>query len=182
MAFVDLEINFDRVPRKVLWWALRVDGVPEWLLKVVQAMYVGVRSKTHVNSSFSKEFEVKVGVHQGSVLYLLLFIIVLEALSHEFCVGDDEYADDIVILAETFEGLHSVLPPGIRGNDFCVISLAGGATATLQAPGWGHIQKMILGSQAGGGKRFIMTNCWYFHKMLQLEFYKFRLRHYLIFF
>ena len=26
--------------------------------------------------------------------------------------------------------------------------------------------KMILGSQAGGDC-FIMTNCWYFHKMLQ---------------
>ena len=38
MAFVNLEINFDRVPQKLLWWALRVVGVPEWLLKVVQAM------------------------------------------------------------------------------------------------------------------------------------------------
>ena len=52
--------------------------------------------------------------------------------------------------------IHSVLPPGIRGggNDFCVISQAGGeATAKLQEPGWGHIHggKMILGSQAGGG-------------------------------
>ena len=44
-------------------------------------------------------------------------------------------------------------PPGIkRGNDFCVISQAVGATAKLQEPEWGHIQggKMILGSQAGG--------------------------------
>ena len=31
-------------------------------------------------------------------------------------------------------------PPGIRGDDFCVISQAGGATAQLQEPGWGHIQ------------------------------------------
>ena len=82
--------------------------------------------------------------------------------------------------------IHSVLPPGIRGggNDFCVISQAGGeATAKLQEPGWGHIHggKMILGSQAGGNC-FIMTNCWYFDKMLHLEFYKFRLRRYLIFF
>ena len=26
------------------------------------------------------------------------------------------------------------------GNDFCVISQAGGATAKLQQPGWEHIQ------------------------------------------
>ena len=80
--------------------------------------------------------------------------------------------------------LHSVLPPGIRGgDDFCVIRQAGGATAKLQEPGWGHIQGggMILGSQAGGNC-FIVTNCWYFHKMLHLEFYKFRLQQYLIFF
>ena len=81
-----LEKAFGRVPRKVLWWAPCVVGVPEWLVKVVQAMYVGARSRTRVNSSFSEEFEVKVGVHQGSVLSPLLFIIVLEALSREFQV------------------------------------------------------------------------------------------------
>ena len=45
----------------------------------------------------SAEFEVKVGVHQGSVLSPLLFIIVLEALSREFRAGvpwDDLSADD----------------------------------------------------------------------------------------
>ena len=41
--------------------------------------------------------------------------------------------------------------------------------------------EMILGSQAGGNCS-IMTNCWYFHKMIHLECYKFRLRCYLIFF
>ena len=65
----------------LLWWALRVVDVREWLVKVVQATYVGARIRTLVNSSFSEEFEVKVGVYQGSVLSPLLFIIVLEALS-----------------------------------------------------------------------------------------------------
>src|SRR4051812_41943525 len=31
MAFVDLEKAFDRVPREVLWWALRHVGVEEWI-------------------------------------------------------------------------------------------------------------------------------------------------------
>ena len=54
----------------------------------------------------SKEFEVKVGVHQGSVLSPLLFIIVLEALSREFRAGvpwEDLYADDLVIVADSLE-------------------------------------------------------------------------------
>ena len=86
VSFVDLEKAFDRVSQKVLWWALRV-GVPAWLAKIVQAIYVGARSRTRLNSSFSEEFEVKVGVHQRSVLSRRLFIIILEALSRECRVG-----------------------------------------------------------------------------------------------
>ena len=36
MAFVDLEKAFDRVPREVVWWALRSLGVDEWLVTVIQ--------------------------------------------------------------------------------------------------------------------------------------------------
>ena len=48
----------------------------------------------------------KVGVHQGSVLSPLLFIIVLEALSGEFRAGvpwEDLYTDDLVIIADSLE-------------------------------------------------------------------------------
>ena len=67
-------------------------------------MYANARSLVCVDEWYSEEFEVKVGVHQGSVLSPLLFIIVLEALSCEFCSGvpwDDLYADDLVIIAES---------------------------------------------------------------------------------
>ena len=106
MAFVDLEKAFDRVPRKVIWWALRRLGVEEWIVRLVQGMYANARSRVCVGEGFSKEFEVKVGVHQGSVLSPLLFIIVLKALSSEFRAGvpwEDLYADDLVIIADSLE-------------------------------------------------------------------------------
>ncbi|RUS71200.1 hypothetical protein EGW08_021036 [Elysia chlorotica] len=106
MAFVDLEKAFDRVPRKVIWWALRKLGVEEWTVRLVQGMYANARSQVRVGDGYSEEFEVKVGVHQGSVLSPLLFIVVLEALSREFRSGvpwEDLYADDLVIIAESLE-------------------------------------------------------------------------------
>ena len=101
MAFTDLEKAFDRAPRKVIWWALRKLGVEEWIVRLVQGMYANARSHVRVG-----EFEVKVRVHQGSVLSLLLFIIVLETPSREFSSEipwEDLYADDLVIIAESLE-------------------------------------------------------------------------------
>ena len=72
-AFVDLEKAFDRVPRKVLWWAMRKVGVEEWIVRLVQAMYNNARSRVGVGSEYSEEFEVGVGVTRAlfSALYSL---------------------------------------------------------------------------------------------------------------
>ena len=103
-AFVGLERAFDRVTRKVIWWVVRKPGVEERIVHFVQAMYNNTRSKVRVDNTYSDEFKVKVGVNQGSVLSPLLFIIVLEALSREFCTGTPWellHADDLVIIVET---------------------------------------------------------------------------------
>ena len=108
MAFVDLVKALDRVPREVLWWALRVLLVDEWIVKVIQSMYDGTKTAVKLDEDESDEFEVMVGVHQGSVLSPLLFIIVLEAISREFRVGlpwELLYADDLALIADTEETL-----------------------------------------------------------------------------
>ena len=108
LAFVDLEKAFDRVPRSVVWWALRKLGVEEWLVRAVQAMYRGAVSKVRVGNELSEEFSVQVGVHQGSVLSPLLFIIVLQAITEEFktgCPWELLYADDLVLISESLEDL-----------------------------------------------------------------------------
>ena len=77
-----------------------------WHPGLVQAMYNNTRSRMRVGSEYSDEFEIGVGVHQGSVLSPLLFIIVLEALSRDFRVGmpwELFFADDLVIIATSLE-------------------------------------------------------------------------------
>ena len=55
----------------------------EWLVSVIQAMYADTSTMVKLNGRVSKGFGVKVGVHPGSVLSPLLFIIVMEALSRK---------------------------------------------------------------------------------------------------
>ena len=55
----------------------------EWIVRLVQGMYSNARSHVCVG----EEFEVKAGVHQGSVLSPLLFIIVLSPCHVSSAVG-----------------------------------------------------------------------------------------------
>ena len=66
-----------------------------------------MRCRIRVGDGYSEELGVGVGVHQGSVLSLVL-LIVLEALSREFgtgCPWELLYADDLMISAEIMEEL-----------------------------------------------------------------------------
>ena len=94
------------MPREVVWWALRTLGVDEWLVTVIKAMYADTATMVRLNGRVSGGFGVKVGVHQGSVLSPLLFIIVMEALSRTFREGlpmELLYADDLVLTADSEE-------------------------------------------------------------------------------
>ena len=86
-VFVDLQKAFDRVPRKVISWAMRKLGVEEWLVSAVMSMYTGAKTVVRTVYGNSKGFEVKVGMRQGSGLSPLLFVIVMEAISREFRVA-----------------------------------------------------------------------------------------------
>ena len=107
-CFVDLEKAFDRVPRRVIEFALRKKGVEEKLVQTVMRLYEGARTRVRVDSELSEPFAVKVGVHQGSVLSPLLFITVMDVLSEGVRQGllfELLYADDLVIMAESMQEL-----------------------------------------------------------------------------
>ena len=108
MCFVDLEKTFDRVPRRVLEWAMRKKGLPEILVKAVISLYEGAETKVRVGSGLSEEFSVKVGVHQGFVLSPLLFAMVIDEVTknaRKDWMKQILYADDLVLMRETMEEL-----------------------------------------------------------------------------
>ena len=107
-GFVDLEKAFDRVHREVISCAMRKLGVEEWLVSAVMSMYSGAKIVVRTVYDNSKGFEVNVGMHQGSALSPLLFVIVMETISREFRVAlpwELLYADDLAVIAETEEEL-----------------------------------------------------------------------------
>ena len=108
MCFVDLEKVFDRVPRRVMEWAMRKTGLLELLVKAVMSLYEGAETKVGVGSGLPEEFSVKVVVHQGSVLLPLLFAMVIDEVTANARKGWMKqilYADDLVLMEETMEEL-----------------------------------------------------------------------------
>jgi len=78
-GFVDLEKVFDRVPREVIRLAMHKLGVEEWLVSAVMSMYTGAKTVVRTVYGNSNCFEVKIGMHQGSALSPLLYVIFMEA-------------------------------------------------------------------------------------------------------
>ncbi|EYC10880.1 hypothetical protein Y032_0053g2350 [Ancylostoma ceylanicum] len=108
LAFLDLEKAFDRVPRELIWLSLRAHGVPEEYVRWTQLLYKDAKSSVRCAAGTSPPFEVCVGVHQGSALSPLLFILCMDTISSDLQSTTPWtllYADDVMIAASTREEL-----------------------------------------------------------------------------
>ena len=77
----------------------------------VMALYRETRSSVRVAGETSVDFGIEVGVHQGSVLSPMFFIVLMEEATEECRVGNPLellYADDIVLTAESRERVEAV--------------------------------------------------------------------------
>ena len=93
----------------MLEWAIRKRGIPEVLVRSVMSLYEGATTRIRVDSELSEEFEVKVGMHQGSVLspFLFALVVVVTEFAREGELGELLYADDLVLMSEMIKRLRN---------------------------------------------------------------------------
>ena len=111
-GFVDLEKAYDRVPRDVLYWCLRRKGVSEKLVRMVMETYQDCKTAVSTIEGLSREFEIGVGLHQGSALSPLLFAVIIDVLSEHLRaenLWELLFADDLAIMADSEEQLQERL-------------------------------------------------------------------------
>ena len=118
-CFVDFRKAFDSVPRDILFTKLANIGINGKFFNILKSLYENDVCRIKLDNGISNTFLATQGVKQGCILSPLLFNIFMadlpDRLSNDSCkpVKVDElnkisciiWADDIVLLSETEEGL-----------------------------------------------------------------------------
>ena len=87
---------------------MRKKGLSEVIVREVMSLYDGAKTRVRKRSAYSEKFEVKVGVHQGSVLSPLFFAIVVDVITENARRGGVNellHGDDLAIMSEDTEDL-----------------------------------------------------------------------------
>ena len=103
-VFIDLEKAYDRVQRMEVWNCLREKEVDEDVIRLIQDMYEGSRSRIRTVAGVTEDFEVKLGLHQGLALSPLLFAIVMHCITGPLqrdAPWDMLFSDYCVLCGET---------------------------------------------------------------------------------
>lgn len=112
IGFIDLEKAYDRVPRDILWEALRWKGVSEQYVQVIQDMYHGAMTIIRTPLGDTAPVCTKVGLHQGSAISPLLFTLCLDYCSKNIKKSQKDtiaYADDILVMQPNIQDLEQLL-------------------------------------------------------------------------
>ena len=92
---------------------LRWMRVPEAEVRMVDGMYEKTTARVVVGEGAFEEFEVKIGLTQGSVLSPMLFIAVLDLISRKTVMKDAMkkllYADDLALVMNGKQELQETL-------------------------------------------------------------------------
>ena len=119
-CFVDLKKAFDSVSIPCLLYKLQKIGINGYMYNVIKSMYSKVKLRVDVNIGLTKDFTSNIGVRQGDNMSPTLFNIFLNDMPNIFSANECTpvslmdmqlncllYADDLVLLSESREGLQN---------------------------------------------------------------------------
>ena len=118
MVWLDFSSAFSSLPHSSITRALREHQVPCHLRNIIERLYIGSRTRIRTIDGLTDSINMEAGVKQGCPLSPDIFNLTLEVvLRHATSIGvgfklDDEmllsvlaYADDLVLLADSEEGM-----------------------------------------------------------------------------
>lgn len=121
-CFIDYKKAFDFINRSNLWFKLIQQGIEGKVLRIIRSLYEKVKCCVKYNNTVSEWFDCNAGLFQGEVLSPILFSMYVNDMEMHFLSENCPsleiqeinifllmYADDTVLLAESPEGLQSLL-------------------------------------------------------------------------
>ncbi len=121
VCFVDFKKAFDRIWHNALLYKLKLVGVGDLFFKTIESMYSNINLAVKSNGSLTDYFQSNIGIRQGDTLSPLLFNIYVNDIPAIFNQESHApillnrpipcllYADDLVILSTSKEGLQNSL-------------------------------------------------------------------------
>jgi hypothetical protein len=112
MIFIDLEKAYDKVPRNVMWWALRKHKVFTKYITLIKDMYDNVVTIVRTSDKDTNDFSINIGLHQGSALSPYLFALVMDDVTRDIQNGIPWcmlFADGVVLVDESRTGVDQKL-------------------------------------------------------------------------
>ena len=122
IAFIDYRKAFDSVSHQKMSQTLLDMGFPAHIVALIQSLYSSQQASVQVAGELTEKFDVKRGARQGCILSPALFNTYSEQIMRNAMadnqtgtsiggrkISDLRYADDVAILAESKEGLQSIL-------------------------------------------------------------------------
>ena len=137
-AFIDLEKEYDRVPREELWECLGLAETPECCIRILKNMYDGATTTVRSTAGLTEEFKVSVRLHQGSALSRFLFAIIMDKLTEDIrkdSPWDMLFADDIVLSRQNCRELEDDLEIWRNTLERRGLKMSRGKTEYLKAGG-----------------------------------------------
>ena len=121
LCFVDYQKAFDRVRHDKLKEVMKSASVPEIEQRLIENLYWGQEATVRWENEFSRSFSIRKGVRQGCIISPILFNLYSEFMIREALdnlegvkfggvnITNLRYADDAVLIAESFRQLQSMM-------------------------------------------------------------------------